>query len=78
MLLVAGLLGIGIVMGVAFSLSKVGVTAGIAALIMGQLLVSIIVDTSGWGGVEPIPLSPSRIVGLFVMGLAVYLLVPRA
>ena len=77
MLLAAGLLGVGIIMGVSFSLPKIGVTAGIATLILGQLLVSIIVDTTGWGGAEPIPLSISRIAGLFVMGLAVYLLLPR-
>jgi uncharacterized membrane protein YdcZ (DUF606 family) len=53
------------------------VTAGVAAIILGQLLVSVIVDTIGWGGAEPIPLSLRHIVGLAIMAIAVYLLLPR-
>ena len=77
MLAAAGALGIVIIMGVSFSLGRIGVTAGLAAIILGQLLVSVIVDATGWGGVEPIPLSLPRILGLAVMGLAVFLLLPR-
>ena len=77
MLVVAGALGLLIITGVAFSLQRIGVTAGVAALILGQLFVSVIVDTTGWGGAEPIPLSLRRIAGLAVMALAVYLLLPR-
>lgn len=77
LLIIAGALGIMIITGVSFSLQRTGVTAGIAALILGQLLVSTMVDTTGWGGAEPIPLSGQRILGLLVMGIAVYLLLPR-
>ena len=77
MLVIAGGLGVLIITGVAFSLQRTGVTAGIAALILGQLLISTVVDTTGWGGAEPIPLNGQRIMGLIVMALAVYLLLPR-
>ncbi|MCK4900554.1 MAG: DMT family transporter [Anaerolineales bacterium] len=77
MLIAAGTLGIFIVMGVSFSLSRIGVTAGLAAIILGQMFVSVIVDTTGWGGVEPIQISLQRIIGLLVMGLAVILLLPQ-
>jgi transporter family-2 protein len=77
MLVTAGALGILIITGIAFSLQRAGVTAGLAAVILGQLLVSSIVDTTGWGGAEPIPLSLQRVAGLVVMAVAVYLLLPR-
>lgn len=78
MLAVAGALGVLIIMGISFALQRIGVTAGLAAVILGQMAISIVVDTTGWGGVEPIPLTGERLAGLAVMGAAVYLLVPRA
>lgn len=77
MLLVAGALGIGIITGIAFSFQRIGVAAGLASLILGQLTISILADTTGFGGVEPIPLTPSRVIGGFVMLAAVYLMLPR-
>lgn len=73
----SGLLGILIITGVSFSLQRAGVAAGLATLIMGQLIVSTIIDTVGMGGVDAIPLSSQRILGLLVMGFGVYLLLPR-
>jgi transporter family-2 protein len=77
MMLLAGFLGVFIVVGVSFSLQRTGVTAGLATIILGQMFISTIVDTTGWGGAEPIPLSLSRIGGLLIMALAVYMLLPR-
>ena len=77
MVAVSGTLGILIITGLSFSLQRAGVAAGLATIILGQLIVSIIVDTRGIGSVEPIPLTVPRIGGLFVMAIAVYLLMPR-
>ena len=77
MLLISGGLGLLIIMGVSFSLSRTGITAGLAAIILAQLAVAVFVDTTGWGGAEPIPLSPVRLLGLAVMGMAIFLLLPR-
>lgn len=77
MLFAGGLLGVFIVVGVSFSITRVGVTAGLGTIILGQMLISSIVDVSGWGGVEPIPFTSTRLVGLLVLGLAVYLLLPK-
>jgi bacterial/archaeal transporter family-2 protein len=74
----SGLLGIFIITGVSFSLQRAGIAAGLATLILGQLLVSTIIDTFGIGGVEAVPLSSQRVVGLLVVGLGVYLLLPRS
>jgi transporter family-2 protein len=78
MLVASGLLGVFIIMGVAFALQQTGVTAGLATIILGQLLVSTVVDATGWGGAVPIPFSLRRLLGLLVMAVALYLLLPRA
>ena len=77
MLVTSGTLGIAIITGIAFSLQRTGVAAGLAALIMGQLIISAVVDTTGVGGVEPIPLTTQRLLGLLVVAGGVYLLLPR-
>lgn len=77
LLIVAGTLGVVIIMGVSFSLARTGVAAGLAGLFLGQMLVGLIVDTFGWGSIEPVPLDSRRVIGLLVMALAVYLLLPK-
>lgn len=78
MLVIAGTLGIAIITGVSFSLQRTGVAAGLASIILGQLVLSIIVDTRGMGGVTPIPLTWQRVVGLIVVAGGVYLLLPKS
>ena len=73
----SGLLGIFIITGISFSLQRAGIAAGLATVILGQLIVSTVVATFGIGGVEAIPLSSQRILGLLVMGFGVFLLLPR-
>jgi uncharacterized membrane protein YdcZ (DUF606 family) len=41
------------------------------------MLVSIIIDTRGIGGAMPIALSFRRITGILLMGVSVYLLLPK-
>ena len=77
MILISGALGIIIITGIAFSINLAGVTAGVAAIFLGQMVLSTIVDTIGWGGVETIPLDSRRIIGLIIMSISVVLLLPR-
>ena len=74
---VAGLLGIFIITGISFSLQRAGIAAGLASAILGQLVLSMIIDTYGIGGVEAVPLTFNRILGLLMMGVGVILLLPR-
>jgi transporter family-2 protein len=74
----AGLLGIGIIMGIAFALPRVGVAAGLASVLLGQLAFAIVIDTLGWGGGTPIPLSPSRLAGLLLVLIGAWLLLPKS
>jgi bacterial/archaeal transporter family-2 protein len=77
MLIIAGALGILIVTGVAFSMQKAGVAVGLATLIFGEMIVSIIVDAKGWAGASPIPITWTRIIGLLVIAIGIYLLLPK-
>ena len=74
----AGLLGVGIIVASAFSAPRIGVAASIVALLLGQMVIGLIVDTTGVGGIEPIPLTPSRIIGLAFLAVATWLLLPRS
>jgi len=77
MLASAGLIGILIIMGVSFSLRYTGVVAGLGTIILGQMVISAVIDSSGWLGLERIPFTWQRALGLVLMGVAVYLLLPR-
>jgi len=74
---VSGLLGVLIVTGISFSLQRAGVAAGLAGVIFGQLFLSAVIDSFGVGGVDPIPITLTRILGLLVTGFGVYLLLPK-
>jgi len=77
MLVIAGALGILIITGVSFSMQKAGVAVGLATIILGQMVVSLIADAKGWGGGEPIPVTLPRVMGLLVIAVGVYLLLPK-
>ena len=76
-LTVAGSLGLLIVMGVSLAFGRIGVTAGTAAVILGQIVVGVVVDTLGLAGAAPVPLEGKRILGLLVLAVAVFLLIPQ-
>ena len=73
----SGILGVLIITGISFSLQRAGIAAGLASVILGQLALSFLIDSLGLGGGEPIPVSASRIVGILISGLGVYLLLPK-
>lgn len=75
--LISGALGIIIIMGISFSISRAGVAAGLAAVIFGQFFFGVIADSIGLGRTQPIPLDLRRVVGLAVMALSVFLLLPK-
>ncbi len=77
-LTLSGALGIFIITGISFSLQRAGIAAGLAMIILGQLAFSFLIDSLGLGGVEPIPVSLQRVVGIVVTAFGVYLLLPKA
>ena len=77
MVFAAGVLGIGVITGIAYALPKTGIAAGLAAVIAGQMLVGVIVDSLGLGGAEPIPLNFTRIAGLVLLALGTWAILPK-
>jgi bacterial/archaeal transporter family-2 protein len=74
---VSGLLGIGIITGVAYSFPKTGVAAGAAAVITAQMAVAFTVDSLGLAGGNPVPLSWARLAGLGLLALGTWAILPR-
>jgi bacterial/archaeal transporter family-2 protein len=77
LLLIGSALGIVIITGVAFSLQLTGVAAGLATIILGQMVTSLVVDARGWGVTAPIPITLPRVLGLAAIAFGVILLLPR-
>ena len=74
----AGGIGVFVVFSIAFALPRVGVAAGIAAVILGQLALSVLADALGWSGTV-IPVDLRRVLGLALLaGGVVFLLPPQS
>ena len=76
-IIIAGLLGIGIISGIAYTLPKIGVAAGLSMIITGQMVMGVLVDSFGLAGGQPIPLNWSRIAGLILLALGTWAIVPK-
>ena len=72
----AGGIGVFVVFSIAFALPRVGVAAGIAAVILGQLTLSVLADALGWSG-SVIPLDLRRAAGLMLLAVSLLLLLPQ-
>jgi len=76
-IVVSGLLGIGIIAGIAYALPKIGIAAGLSTIIAGQMAVAVLVDTFGLAGGQPIPLNWARIGGLGLLALGTWAILPK-
>lgn len=76
-IVISGLLGIGIITGIAYALPRIGVAAGLAAIIFGQMVVALVVDTLGLTGGQPIPLNWSRIGGIALLALGTWAILTK-
>ena len=77
MLLSSGALGVFIIIGISFSLRYTGVVAGLGSVILGQMLISSVVDAIGWLGLQRVPFTWQRGAGLLLLAAAIYMLLPR-
>lgn len=62
-----GLLGAFFVTTAVFLAPKIGAANYLAALIVGQLVASVIIDQFGWMGFTQIPISIGRVVGVLLI-----------
>ena len=74
---VAGVLGVGVIAGIAYALPKIGVAAGLSMIVTGQMAVAVLVDTFGLTGAEPIPLSWTRLGGLVLLVIGTWAIAPK-
>jgi bacterial/archaeal transporter family-2 protein len=65
------------VAGIAYAIPKTGIAAGTFALVFGQIACAIAIDAMGFAGYERIPISFSRAIGLALMGLGLFFVLPR-
>ncbi|MBA2876072.1 DMT family transporter [Thermaerobacillus caldiproteolyticus] len=70
--LLGGLLGALFVTFVVISVPNVGVALTIFAAIIGQIVISIIIDHFGLFGVQKIPMNANRLLGLALMLAALF------
>lgn len=62
-----GVLNVGIMVGVAYAISKTGATLGISAILIGQLGTAVVLDHFGIFTLEKIPISWLRLAGVALM-----------
>jgi transporter family-2 protein len=64
-----GLMGFTVVTAITFAQPRIGATAVIGILIAGQLAMGAVIDRFGLFGVEAIPISWERSVGIVLLGI---------
>ena len=73
--LTAGVFGVVVVAAVSYTIPRVGVAAAILTVVAGQMLISTVLDHFGLLGVAPRALEPTRLLGLAVVFVGVWLTV---
>jgi transporter family-2 protein len=73
--LVAGVFGVVVLAAVSYTIPRVGVAASVITIVAGQLAVSTFLDQYGLLGTAVRPVGPTRILGLVVVMLGVWLTV---
>ncbi len=72
-----GILSVGIIYLVVAAISKVGVATATTAIILGQVFTAALVDHFGWFGLEPLPFSLLKALGILLMAGGAWLLLSR-
>ncbi|WP_139491869.1 DMT family transporter [Brevibacillus dissolubilis] len=76
--LTGGLLGAFYVAIMVLVVPQAGVTTTVASVIVGQLLMSVIIDHYGLFGGKQIPMDGKKLIALLLMGVALYLFYKRS
>ena len=72
-----GLLGVAIVYLVVSAIAQAGVANATTAIILGQVITAAVVDYFGWFGVEQVPFSLWKGLGILLMAAGAWLLLSR-
>jgi len=71
----AGVLGLGVIAAMSYMVPRVGVASAVVLIVAGQLLVSVVLDHYGLLGAHPRSLDLTRIFGLLLVFLGVWVTV---
>lgn len=71
----AGFLGLAVIGAISFSIPRLGVATTIILLVVGQLIIATILDQFGLLGVSVHPMNISRVLGIIVLFVGVWLMV---
>jgi len=66
-----------LILSVTFASPRIGALATGGLLISGQLCILLLTDTFGWFGLDKVPLSAHRLVGLPLLAVAAYVILRR-
>ena len=66
-----------LILSVTFASPRIGALATGGLLISGQLCILLLTDTFGWFGLDKVPVTAHRLVGLPLLALAAYLILRR-
>ncbi len=69
-----GLMGFYIISAGAVVFGRLSATVALALVLVGQFATALLVDANGWFGMPRAPVSPTRVAGLALLGLGVWLL----
>ena len=73
--LFAGIMGLVVIGGISYIIPRTGATATIFVILIGQLIMSAIIDNYGWVGTDVRPFEMTRVLGVAVMFFGVWLMV---
>ena len=73
--LLAGAFGLVVIGAISYMIPRIGVAGSIITVVSGQLLVGTILDHFGWLGADMHPLNATRLLGLVIVMLGVWLTV---
>jgi bacterial/archaeal transporter family-2 protein len=72
----AGALGIVILATITYSTGRIAVTAGLAIMLVGQMLAAVLLDVLGVGG-STVPVDLRRVAGIGLLAAGAFLVLPR-
>jgi transporter family-2 protein len=71
--LTAGLLGLVIVGTIGFTVPRLGLTSALTLVLAGQYIASVLIEQFGWFGAPVRPFEWTRLLGIFLLLLGVWL-----
>ncbi len=71
----AGVFGLIVIAAISYMIPRVGVAASITTIVAGQMLMGVLLDHFGWLEAMQRPLDPTRVLGLAIVLVGVWLTV---